>query len=393
MGVGGIKSAKKEREKIRPGEVKEEGDCEGRDGVDDLLDSGVVGLQAEGDMRRDLRRFWEAGPERSVRVAISAVGEELTEKDGGHGASVNGDGGVEDDSELQDEGVRVMLAEVLEERHSVGALLVRRTKKEIYNGDSERGIDTVFFLEASNGELVDPFVSRVFENVGSQQSGSRQKKKRMDQQQIDAVILGSTIRPFESFIGQLMSAANEQRYHAALLFNHFREHHPDTLVLKLTVVLHASTAIDLRAMSAILLRELITHSDDSHSDAAFWPRLPEPSQVPPHLRPPLGARLIHCQEATTKEALKLLVELAGAKARFIAYQKFGGAIIFMLQIDELDRHEEGTRHLAIEFIITLVEELAPKLFDVHKKMLLDLEDDLAWYIAEVQDENAKETSN
>ncbi|KAG6512945.1 hypothetical protein ZIOFF_031084 [Zingiber officinale] len=106
------------------------------------------------------------------------------------------------------------------------------------------------------------------------------------------------------------------------------------------------------------------------------------------------------------EALKLLVELVGVKAGFVAYQKFGGAIIFMLQIAESDRHEEGTRHLAIEFIITLVEELAPKfnyiiydllsyflgrLFDVLMKMLLDLENDPAWYTAKAQDENAEET--
>ncbi|KAG6516745.1 hypothetical protein ZIOFF_027219 [Zingiber officinale] len=176
-------------------------------------------------------------------------------------------------------------------------------------------------------------------------------------------------------------------------------------------------------MSAILLRELLTHGTDSHSDAAFWPRL-EPddstakkvadtisalavslllldstlpdllpflfstfdaSHTHPHLQEYallifsnianvpsvvgshlttlktlllVGLSLYKCSlgctiygdqpSSTTQEALKLLVELAGAKAGFVAYQKFGGAIIFMLQIDT-------------------------------RRILLDLEDDPAWY--------------
>ncbi|XP_042380550.1 putative F-box/LRR-repeat protein At3g28410 [Zingiber officinale] len=91
----------------------------------------------------------------------------------------------------------------------------------------------------------------------------------MDQQQIDAVILGSAIRPFESFIGQLMSAANEQHSHTASLFNHFHEHHPDALVLKLNVVLHASTVIDLHVVSNLLKSHLISalRQEPDHSTA------------------------------------------------------------------------------------------------------------------------------
>ncbi|XP_074582052.1 uncharacterized protein LOC141838465 [Curcuma longa] len=358
----------------------------------------------------------------------------------------------------------------------------------------------------------------------------------MDQQQQQqiAVILGSAESgPFESLIGQLMSAANEQRSHAESLFNLCRDLHPDALALKLAAVLHASPALDSRAMSAVLLRKLLTHRD---SDAPFWPRLSPASQAslkslllavlhqepdrstakkvadaisalavsllpdsawpdllpflfhavsasdtPPRLQE--SALLIFAQiayvladdasfigshlptlhtlllaalshpsspdvrvaalsaavnlvtslesaadrnrladllpammrtlteslnsgnEATAQEALELLVELAGAEPRFLRRQ-IGDVVGAMMQIAEADGLEEGTRHLAIEFIITLAEarERAPgmmrklpqflsRLFAVLMKMLLDLEDDPAWYTAEVQDEDAGETSN
>ncbi|XP_042385378.1 importin-5-like [Zingiber officinale] len=358
----------------------------------------------------------------------------------------------------------------------------------------------------------------------------------MDQQQQQqiAVILGSAESgPFESLIGQLMSAANEQRSHAESLFNLCRDLHPDALALKLAAVLHASPALDFRAMSAVLLRKLLTHRD---SDAPFWPRLSSASQTslkslllavlhqesdrstakkvadtisalavsllpdsawpdllpflfhsvsasdtPPRLQesallifaqiayvladdasfigshlptlhtlllaalshpsspdvrvaalsaavnlvtslesaadrnrladllPPMMRTLTESlnsgNEATAQEALELLVELAGAEPRFLRRQ-IGDVVGAMMQIAEADGLEEGTRHLAIEFIITLAEarERAPgmmrklpqflsRLFSVLMKMLLDLEDDPAWYTAEVQDEDAGETSN
>ncbi|XP_042473103.1 importin-5-like [Zingiber officinale] len=358
----------------------------------------------------------------------------------------------------------------------------------------------------------------------------------MDQQQQQqiAVILGSAESgPFESLIGQLMSASNEQRSHAESLFNLCRDLHPDALALKLASVLHSSPALDFRAMSAVLLRKLLTHRD---SDAPFWPRLSPSSQTSlkslllavlhqepdrstakkvadtisalavsllpesawPDLLPFLfhavsasdasprlqeSALLIFSQiayvladdasfigphlttlhslllaalshpsapdvrvaalsaavnlvtslestadrnrlaellpammrtlteslnsghEAAAQEALELLVELAGAEPRFLRRQ-IGDVVGAMMQIAEADGLEEGTRHLAIEFVITLAEarERAPgmmrklpqflsRLFAVLMKMLLDLEDDPAWHTAEVQDEDAGETSN
>lgn len=78
----------------------------------------------------------------------------------------------------------------------------------------------------------------------------------------------------------------------------------------------------------------------------------------------------------------------------------------MLQIAEAESLEEGTRHLAIEFVITLAEarERAPgmmrklpqfisRLFAILMKMLLDIEDDPVWHSAESEDEDAGESSN
>ncbi|RWW57492.1 hypothetical protein BHE74_00035710 [Ensete ventricosum] len=111
------------------------------------------------------------------------------------------------------------------------------------------------------------------------------------------------------------------------------------------------------------------------------------------------------QEATAQDALELLVELAGVEPRFLRHQ-LAVVVGAMLQIAEADGLEEGTRHLAIEFIVTLAEarERAPgmmrklpqfvgRLFAVLMMMLLDIEDDPAWHTAEVLDENAGATSN
>ncbi|RWW81653.1 hypothetical protein BHE74_00009927 [Ensete ventricosum] len=359
----------------------------------------------------------------------------------------------------------------------------------------------------------------------------------MDQQQQIAAVLGAAESgPFESLVGQLMSASNEQRAHAESLFNLCRDNHPDALALKLVSVLHSSPSPDLRAMSAVLLRKLLTHRGGGEADAPLWPRLSpsshsslkshllsvlhrEPDRsiakkvadtisalavsllpdadwpdllpflfhavsapesttrlqesallvfaqiayvladdasfIGPHL-PTLHSLLLAAlshpsspdvrvaalsaavnlvtslesaadrnrladllpammrtlteslnsgQEAAAQEALELLVELAGAEPRFLRRQ-LADVVGAMLQIAEADGLEDGTRHLAIEFVITLAEarERAPgmmrklpqfvsRLFAVLMKMLLDIEDEPAWHTAEVQDEDAGETSN
>lgn len=111
------------------------------------------------------------------------------------------------------------------------------------------------------------------------------------------------------------------------------------------------------------------------------------------------------QEATAQEALELLIDLAGTEPRFLR-RRLVDVVGAMLQIAEAESLEEGTRHLAIEFVITLAEarERAPgmmrklpqfisRLFAILMKMLLDLEDDVKWHGAETEDEDAGETGN
>ncbi|GAB4843737.1 Importin-5 [Ancistrocladus abbreviatus] len=111
------------------------------------------------------------------------------------------------------------------------------------------------------------------------------------------------------------------------------------------------------------------------------------------------------QETTAQEALELLIDLAGTEPRFLRKQLVD-VVGSMLQIAEADSLEEGTKHLAIEFVITLAEarERAPgmmrklpqfihRLFSILMKMLLDIEDDPAWHNADSEDEDAGETSN
>ncbi|KAJ0941466.1 putative TOG domain, importin beta family [Helianthus annuus] len=111
------------------------------------------------------------------------------------------------------------------------------------------------------------------------------------------------------------------------------------------------------------------------------------------------------QQATAQEALELLIELAGTEPRFLRRQLVE-VVGSMLQIAEAETLEEGTRHLAIEFVITLAEarERAPgmmrklpqfisRLFGILLRMLLDIEDEPVWHTAENEDEDAGESSN
>ncbi|XP_019155502.1 PREDICTED: importin-5-like [Ipomoea nil] len=125
----------------------------------------------------------------------------------------------------------------------------------------------------------------------------------------------------------------------------------------------------------------------------------------PSMMRTLTEALNSSQEATAQEALELLIELAGTEPRFLRRQLVD-VVGAMLQIAEADTLEEGTRHLAIEFVITLAEarERAPgmmrklpqfisRLFAILLKMLLDIDDEPAWHSAEAEDEDAGETSN
>ncbi|GAB2286974.1 hypothetical protein Dimus_021362 [Dionaea muscipula] len=341
-----------------------------------------------------------------------------------------------------------------------------------------------------------------------------------------ASILGPDPTPFQTLISHLMSSSNEQRSQAEALFNLSKQTDPDSLSLKLAQLLQFSPQQEARAMSAILLRRLLTRDDsylwprlspscqsslksillasvqredaksiakklcDTVSELASgilpdngWPELlpfmfqcvssdsprlqesaflifaqlsqyigemlvpyikelhglflncltnsPSPDvriaalnaaisfiqclsssaerdrfqDLLPAMMRTLTEALNSSQEATAQEALELLIELAGTEPRFLRRQLVD-VVGSMLQIADAESLEEGTRHLAIEFVVTLAEarERAPgmmrklpqfisRLFGVLMKMLEDIEDDPAWHSAEAEDEDAGETSN
>ncbi|KAL3719763.1 hypothetical protein ACJRO7_004699 [Eucalyptus globulus] len=341
-----------------------------------------------------------------------------------------------------------------------------------------------------------------------------------------AMALGPDPSHFETLITHLMSSSNELRSQAESLFNLAKQTDPNSLSLKLAHILHNCPRLELRAMSAILLRKLLTRDDsyiyprltpqtqaslksvlltsiqreeaktitkklcDTVSELASgilpdngWPELLPfmfqcvSSDVPklqeaaflifaqlaqyigdsltPYIKELHGVFLqclsssknpdvkiaalnavinfIQClsnssdrdrfqdllpvmmhtltealnngNEPTAQEALELLIELAGTEPRFLRRQLVE-VVGSMLQIAEAESLEEGTRHLAIEFVITLAEarERAPgmmrklpqfisRLFAILMKMLLDIEDDPVWHSAESEDEDAGESSN
>ncbi|KAJ6694603.1 hypothetical protein OIU74_013848 [Salix koriyanagi] len=314
-----------------------------------------------------------------------------------------------------------------------------------------------------------------------------------------AAVLGGDPSQFETLISSLMSSSNETRSQAELIFNLAKQHDPNSLCLKLAHLLQFCPHLDARAMSAVLLRKLLTR-DDSY----LWPRLSPQTQsslksillaclqqesvksntkklcdtvselasgiLPDNGWPELLPFMFQCvtsdsdklqesaflifaqlsqyigeslipfikelhgvflqrlgsstnfdvkiaalnavinfiqcldnssdrdrfqdllpsmirtltealnngNEATAQEALELLIELAGTEPRFLRRQLVD-VVGSMLQIAEAESLEEGTRHLAIEFVITLAEarERAPGMMRN----------------AENEDEDAGETSN
>uniref|UniRef100_A0ACD5WAS2 Uncharacterized protein n=1 Tax=Avena sativa TaxID=4498 RepID=A0ACD5WAS2_AVESA len=118
------------------------------------------------------------------------------------------------------------------------------------------------------------------------------------------------------------------------------------------------------------------------------------------------AESLNCgNEGSAQEALEMMIELAGAEPRFLRRQ-LPDVVASMLQIAEAPGLEDGTRHLAVEFVVTLAEarERAPgmmrrlpryvgRLFAVVMTMLLDVQDEPAWYAAVTEEEDAGETGS
>ncbi|XP_047316709.1 importin-5-like [Impatiens glandulifera] len=158
----------------------------------------------------------------------------------------------------------------------------------------------------------------------------------------------------------------------------------------------ANSDVKIAALSAVVnFIQCLTNSSDRDR---FQDLLPVMMQT-------MSEALNSGQEATAQEALELLIELAGTEPRFFRRQLVD-VVGNMLQIAEAVSLEEGTRHLAVEFVITLAEarERAPgmmrklpqfisKLFSILMNMLLDIEDEAAWHSAQTEDEDAGETSN
>ncbi|XP_027072925.1 uncharacterized protein [Coffea arabica] len=208
------------------------------------------------------------------------------------------------------------------------------------------------------------------------------------------------------FMFQCVTSSDAKLQESAfLIFSQLAQYIGDTLVpyikdlhaVFLQVLNHsASSDVRIAALSAVI--NFIQCLNSASDRDRFQDLLPAMMRT-------LTEALNGAQEATAQEALELLIELAGTEPRFLRRQLVD-VVGSMLQIAEAETLEEGTRHLAIEFVITLAEarERAPgmmrklpqfisRLFAILMKMLLDVEDDPAWHTADAENEDAGETSN
>lgn len=192
---------------------------------------------------------------------------------------------------------------------------------------------------------------------------------------------------------------------ALLIFAQLSEYIGDTLVPYLDTLhsvffqcLASSTNSDVRIAALGAAINFIQCLSEAAERDKFQDLLPFMMQT-------LNEALNSDQEATAQDALELLIDLAGSEPRFLRRQLVE-VVDSMLHIAEAETLEEGTRHLAVEFVITLAEarERAPgmmrklpqfieRLFAILMKMLLDIEDESVWHSAEEEHEDAGETSN
>lgn len=208
------------------------------------------------------------------------------------------------------------------------------------------------------------------------------------------------------FMFQCVSSNSPKHQESAfLIFSQLAQYIGDTLIPHIKNLhsvflqcLTSSPSSDVRiaALSAVI--NFIQCLSNSSDRDRFQDLLPAMMRT-------LTEALNSGQEATAQEALELLIELAGTEPRFLRRQLVE-VVGSMLQIAEAETLEEGTRHLAIEFVITLAEarERAPgmmrklpqfisRLFAILMNILLDIEDDPAWHTADSEDEDAGETSS
>ncbi|KAG0582851.1 hypothetical protein M758_3G093200 [Ceratodon purpureus] len=162
--------------------------------------------------------------------------------------------------------------------------------------------------------------------------------------------------------------------------------------------LSGSTSSDVRIAALRATTNFVQTLETAQDRERFQDLLPGMLQT-------LSLALNNHEEATAQEALEMFIEVAGTEPRFLRRQ-LAEVVGNMLQIAEAAELEEGTRHLAVEFLITLAEarERAPgmmrklpqfttRLFAALMKMLLDIEDDPNWYVADTEDEDTGETAD
>ena len=112
----------------------------------------------------------------------------------------------------------------------------------------------------------------------------------------------------------------------------------------------------------------------------------------------LGGALQGGDEADAQEALGLFVELAGSDPRFVR-KHLSHVVEAMMTVAEHDDLEDGTRHLATEFLVTLTEardrapgmmrklpNFVPRLFNCLCAFLLDVEDEEEWHACEKEED-------
>ena len=162
--------------------------------------------------------------------------------------------------------------------------------------------------------------------------------------------------------------------------------------------LSADTSSDVRIAALRATTNFVQTLETAQDRERFQDLLPGMLQT-------LSLALNNSEEATAQEALEMFIEVAGTEPRFLRRQ-LAEVVGNMLQIAEATELEEGTRHLAVEFLITLAEarERAPgmmrklpqfisRLFATLMKMLLDIEDDPQWYSADTEEEDSGETAD
>eukprot|EP00271_Cylindrocystis_brebissonii_P019237 TRINITY_DN5787_c0_g1_i1.p1 TRINITY_DN5787_c0_g1~~TRINITY_DN5787_c0_g1_i1.p1 ORF type:complete len:1153 (+),score=248.27 TRINITY_DN5787_c0_g1_i1:117-3461(+) len=200
------------------------------------------------------------------------------------------------------------------------------------------------------------------------------------------------------FMFQCVSGSDDRLKEASLLiFAHLAAEiaetltpYLDTLLTLFQQCLSQSTNSDVR-ITALRASTTFIQTLEGKELEKFHALLPSMLQT-------LTLALNNKEEEAAQEALGMFIEVGGTNPRFLRRQ-LQDILLMMLQIAEAAELDEGTRQLAVEFLVTLIEarEGAPgmmrklshvngRLFAVLLKMLLDIEDDPKWYTVDKEDD-------